>query len=133
LVPCYKANACKAASFDRDGVSEIGLICLVITVTGFVFGSGVTLAYFHDRGRDFSANELFRITCTDWVREKLGIIFKEPVSARRLDQRLFEGLALLMRSKPKTHQALELPNHYQQEEDCQVIDIPASVLEGQCL
>jgi hypothetical protein len=42
---------------------------LAIMVTGFVFGSGVTFAYFQDAGSACSSKELFRISQTGFARK----------------------------------------------------------------
>ena len=53
-----------SATFARTEVSEIGRRCLLISFTGFCFGSGTTSASFDDCGTEPSLNEEFKISFT---------------------------------------------------------------------
>ena len=49
----YFSNVKSSASFDKTGVSEIGLKCLLLPVTGFSPGTGATTC-FHAQGSIYS-------------------------------------------------------------------------------
>ena len=66
--PIYLLTMNSSTNLDRAEVKEMGLICLVMMVTGFTFISGETSASFHDRGSFCSANDEFTISQTGEVR-----------------------------------------------------------------
>ena len=66
--PIYLLTMNSSTNLDRAKVKEMGLICLVMMVTGFTFISGETSASFHDRGSFCSANDEFTISQTGEVR-----------------------------------------------------------------
>lgn len=49
----YFSNMKSSASFDKTGVSEIGLKCLLLPVTGFSLGTDATTC-FHAQGSIYS-------------------------------------------------------------------------------
>ena len=53
-----------SATFDRTGVSDIGLKCKLISKTGFCFDKGVTFAIFQDAGKPRSRNDPFNMSFT---------------------------------------------------------------------
>lgn len=66
-----------SATFDREGMSETGLICFEATVIGFNFGRGMKSAYFHCEGSFCSTNEEFKIEHT--VSAKKSTYSKDPI------------------------------------------------------
>ena len=52
------------ASLDKIGAREMGRRCLLISLMGLCFGTGITSASFQDGGRQDSWNEELRITET---------------------------------------------------------------------
>ena len=66
--PTQALTTKSSETFDRAGVSEIGLICFETTGTGLTLDSGVTSAYFHCEGSLCSANEEFKIEHTGSAR-----------------------------------------------------------------
>ena len=62
-----------SANLDRAGVSEMGLIRLAIMVTGFIFGSGVTFAYFQDA-------LVRRKSCSGYHNSQTGFAWKSAYS-----------------------------------------------------
>jgi hypothetical protein len=64
----YLETTNSSATLERAGVRDIGLRCLQISVTGFVFMIGTTSAVFHEAGSRCSLKLLLRIELTGWAR-----------------------------------------------------------------
>ena len=60
----YLSTTTSSATFDRTGVSDIGLKCKLISKTGFCFDKGVTFAIFQDAGKPRSRNDPFNMSFT---------------------------------------------------------------------
>ena len=64
----YLETTNSSATLERDGVRDIGLKCLQISDTGFVFMIGTTSAAFHEARSRCSLKLLLRIELTGWAR-----------------------------------------------------------------
>ena len=57
--PMHIATINSSVILDKAGVSDIGLSCLLTSVTGFTLIKGTTSAIFRERGNLCSANDLY--------------------------------------------------------------------------